>query len=235
MIIRTTALFICFLLGTSFAVKQNIERIYVKMESKQLQAGKSIILKSEICFEQNGDMVTHFTSPVEYVVVTNKTGEIKIYDPAKNTVISKQANLFSTQSSQLVFFLSGKANDMGLLDLGFIPTKTYPENSLIVSEWMHKVPDTKSPVVKVKLVHQQQKPIYMHYQDKTNTVIRKVFYYGYKQLNQFSFPSITTEIIYNSNTDSVITKTTYSDFKLNEAAKSNYFGYKIPVTARRIN
>jgi hypothetical protein len=124
---------------------------------------------------------------------------------------------------------------MGLSDLGFVPTKTYPENNLIISEWMHKVPDPKSPVITVKLVHQQQKPIYMDYKDKTNSIIRKVYYYGYKQLNQFSFPSITTEIIYNSKADSVVTKTAYSDFKLNTAATSTYFGYKIPATARKLN
>ncbi len=234
---RIIILFICYLACTSFSIKRTatIDRVYAKMVSRQLQSGKTITLKSEICFEQSGNMVTHFTSPVEYVVATNKTGEIKVYDPEKNTVVVKQAGVFSSQSSQFYYFLTGNTNDFGLSVLGFVPVKTYPEGNLIISEWVLKTPDPKVQVQFVKLVHQKQMPIYMDYKDKNKKTIRKVYYYSYKQFDNFNFPTITTEIVYNSITDSVITKTAYSDFKLNADANSPYFSFKVPNNAKKIN
>jgi len=226
---------IILLTGSSFLVMQNIERLYARILSRQVQDGKSITLQSEIFYQENGDLVTHFISPKEYIIISNKLGEIKLYDPVNNTVFTKQNNLFSSQTSQIYYFLSGKSSDMGLNELGFIPVKTYPENNLIVSEWKRKTSDPKSEIQKIKLVHQLQNPIYMDYRDKNNKIIRKVYYYGYRKLYQYSFPSTTTEIIYNSTTDSAVTKTIYNDFRINSDAANNYFGFKIPSTAHKIN
>jgi hypothetical protein len=211
-----------------------LERVYSKIESRQLQAGKSVVLKSEVCYETNGNMVTHFISPVEYIIVTNKLGEIKLYDPNKNTVLSQQSNLYGSQTTQFFCFLSGKSNDLGLNEMGFIPFKTYAENGLIVSLWKRKTVDPKSPVQQIKIVHQNQHPIYIDYKGNDDRVIRKVFYYGYQQLDKFNFPTINTEIVYTSTTDSIITKTTYNEIRLNAEATSPYFGYKIPATAKKI-
>lgn len=213
--------------------QKRIEKVYAKMESKQLQNGKYIVLKSELCYKQTGELTTHFTSPTEYIVLTNKAGELKMYDPKNNTIITKQANTFSSQTSQIYYFMSGKVADMGLVDLGYVPVKTYPENSVIVSEWQRKVPDEKSLVQTVKLVHMQQRPIFMEYKDKNKAAVRKVYYYGYKAFANLYFPSTTTEIIFNTKTDSVVTKTVYSDFKINEEAVSKYFDFKIPVDAKK--
>jgi len=225
------------LLCLSFIVRSPfIERIYAKVESRQVQRGKLITTRSEVCYDRNGDMVTHFISPTDYVIVSNKHGEVKMYDPAKNTVISQQNNSYSTQTSQFYYFLSGKSTDMGLTDFGFIPTETYPERNYIVSIWKLKVPDPQVAVQEIKLVHQNQNPIYIDYKDGKGFILRKVFYYGYIQLNHLSFPSTATEIIYNTTTkDSTIVKTVYSDFKLNNEAKSPYFGYKIPANAKSFN
>lgn len=234
---KQLGIIICICFSLSFVYKQNakVEKVFAQMVSRQLQAGKTITLKSEICFEQNGNMTTHFISPAEYVVQTNKTGEIKLYDPEKNTVIVQQATIFSSQSSQFYYFLTGNTNDFGLSNLGFVPIQTYPEGNLIISEWVLKTPDPKLQVQQIKLVHKQQMPIYMEYKDKNKTTIRKVYYYGYQQFNQYSFPTITTEIVYNSAKDSVITKTQYSDIKINAAAQSQYFSFKVPNNAKKIN
>lgn len=232
---KTLVLVFSTFLLSFISVQKKVEKLYAKMEAKQLQKGKYIVLKSEICYNQNGDLVTHFTSPTEYIALTNKVGELKIYDPKKNTVIIKQAGSFSSQTSQFFFFLSGKTSDMGLTNLGFTPSKTFPENSFVVSEWQRKVPDNNSPIQTVKLVHSAQKPIYMEYKDKNKTAIRKVYYYGYNSIGNLFFPTTTTEIIFNSKSDSVITKTVYTDFKTNNEAVSKYFDFKIPTNAIKVN
>src|SRR6218665_1407188 len=111
----------------------SIEKLSAEMTSRQVQDGKSVTIKGRIYYQRNGNMVTRFTYPKEYVVISNKLGEIKIYDPARNSVLQYQNFIFSTQSSQFYFFFSGKSSDMGLTDIGFVPEKTYTESNLAVT------------------------------------------------------------------------------------------------------
>lgn len=228
----------CIFLGTTFFSTKSIiiERVQANIESKQLDRGKSITLKSQVFYQSNGNCLTHYTYPVEYFVFTNKLGEVKIYDPVKNTILIQQDNIYSSKTSPFYFFLSGKSNDMGLTDLGFIPLKTYSENVNIVTEWKKKKVVNDVPVQLVKLVHQQENPIYMEYRDAQSQALRKVYYYKYTKINQLNFPTVITDIVYNNKIkDSVISKITYSDIKINSEVNDFFFNYKIPVTARKIN
>jgi hypothetical protein len=208
-----------------------IERISANMVSRQVQAGKSVSLKGEIYYQRDGNMVTHFVYPKEYMIVANKFGETKIYDPEKNTVIQYQNFLFSTQSSQFYYFFTGRIADMGLGHAGFVQDKTYNEGHLLVTEWKLKMPNKKNGVQRVKVVYEGQLPVYMHYEDINRAVFRKVFYYNYQQLDVYSFPSTTTEILYEKG-DSVVSKTNYTDFKLNAEATGAYFNFKVPPNAK---
>jgi outer membrane lipoprotein-sorting protein len=223
----------CFFIVTAFTHFAAIQKLYVKVHSRQTTASKLVEIKSEICYEANGNMVTHFTEPANYILIANKQGEIKMYDPGKNTVMTAQSNMFSSQISQISYFLSNSTGDMGLPKLGFVPAKTYNEKDLIISEWQLALPNPKFSVQQIKLVHQNHNPIYMDYKGIDGKILRKVFYYGYQKIQTVSFPGITTEIVYEAGKDSAVTKTVYSDFKINEEAVSNYFNYKIPSNAKK--
>jgi hypothetical protein len=71
----------------------------------------------------------------------------------------------------------------------------------------------------------------MHYENGAGNIIRKVFYYNYQSLDAYSFPSTTTEIVYDKG-DSTVSKTYYTDFKLNQLASGAYFSYTIPSNAK---
>ena len=218
--------------GSSFLIAPLlIDKMSASILSKQVQAGKSVTIKGEVYYQQDGNMVTNFTFPRAYVVISNKLGEIKIYDPANNTVLQYQNALFSSQTSQFYYFFSGKIADMGLTDIGYVQEKTYPEKGVLVSLWKLKTPDKKNPIQRVKLVYQGQKPLYMHYEDGAGKIIRKIYYYNYTQLENTSFPFTTTEIVYGEG-DSTVTKTQFSDFKINQDATSQYFNFKIPSNAK---
>ena len=208
-----------------------IEKVSGAMVIQQVQQGKSVTLKGDVYYQRNGKMVTHFTSPREFVIVANKLGETRIYDPTKNTVNQYQNALFSTQSSQFYYFFSGRIADMGLSRTGYVQDKTYNDGSLLVTEWKLKTPNKKAAIQRVKIVYQGQEPVYMHYQDIAGNIFRKVFYYNYQRLDAYSFPATTTEIIYDKG-DSVVSRTNYFDFKLNEQANSPYFNFTIPSNAK---
>lgn len=209
----------------------DIERISASMTSRQVQQGKSVTLKGDIYYQRNGNMVTHFTYPREYMVVANRLGETKIYDPVKNTVLQYQNFLFSTESSQFYYFFTGRIADMGLTHAGYVQDKTYNEGTMLVTEWKLKTPNKKASIQRVKVVYDGQKPIYMHYQDASAKVFRKVYYYNYQMLEAYFFPTTTTEIVYDKG-DSVVSKTNYTDFKLNGQTTGAWFNFTIPANAK---
>jgi outer membrane lipoprotein-sorting protein len=208
-----------------------IERISADMTIRQVQQGKSVTLRGSLYYQRNGNLVTHFVYPKEYMIVANRLGETKLYDPAKNTVVQYQNFLFSTQSSQFYYFFSGKVSDMGLTRIGYVQDKTYNEAGMLVTEWKLKTPDKKAVIQRIKIVYEGQRPVYMHYEEAGGRVFRKVFYYNYQMLDTYYFPATTTEILYDKG-DSVVSKTNYTDFKLNENTAAAWFNYAIPRNAK---
>lgn len=208
-----------------------INKIYAELETRQLKDGKYMTVKGEICYEGNGNMVSHYFYPKDYVLLSNNKGEVKLYEPSTNTVVLTQNNAFSSQTSEFYYFFAGKLADMGLSDIGYVQEKVYPEKDLMVSLWKLKKPDAKRQVQKIKLVHQRQSPVYMHYEDGKGAIVRKVYYYGYTQLQDVSFPATSTEVMF-SGKDSSVTKSVFRNFRLNEQATSQYFNYKIPSNAK---
>lgn len=208
-----------------------IEKISANMIIRQVQQGTSVTLKGSLFYQSNGNMVTHFVYPREYMIVANKLGETRLYDPVKNTVMQYQNFLFSTQSSQLFYFFSGKISDMGLTRIGYVQDRTYNEGSFLVTEWKLKTANKKASIQRIKIVYDGLRPIYMHYQEGGGRVFRKVYYYNYQLLDGYPFPSTTTEILYDKG-DSVVSKTNYSDFRINEEATGGYFNYTIPPNAK---
>jgi outer membrane lipoprotein-sorting protein len=208
-----------------------IERLSASVTTRQLQQGKSVTIRGEVYYQRNGNMVTHFSFPKEVVILANKLGETRIYDPRLNEVVRSQNEAFSTQTTQLAFFLTGATADMGLIRLGFVQDKTSTQGKRLITEWRPKDPDKKQLIQRVKIVYEQAMPIYMHYADGTGHVIRKVFYYNYQPIDGRPFPATTTEIMYQAG-DSTIAKTTYGNFQLNGQATSPYFEYTIPANAK---
>lgn len=210
---------------------QTIDRLSATVTTRQVQQGKSVTVRGEMFYQSNGNMVTHFTFPREVVILSTKLGETRIYDPRRNTVIRYQSESFSTQTTQLAFFLNGTTADMGLTQLGFVQDKTTSTGKLLITEWRLKTPNAKAPIQRVRIVYDRANPIYMHYADGAGKILRKVFYYGYQPIDGRPFPATTTEIVYQER-DSTVSKTVYSDFRLNRDATSPYFEYAIPASAR---
>lgn len=225
-------LIVIFLLtGSFYRHPVTIEKISASLVSRQVQQGKSVTLKGEVYYQRDGNMITRFIYPKEYMIVANKFGETRIYDPEKNSVYQYQNILFSTQSSQFYYFFTGRITDMGLTRVGYVQDKTYNDGQLLVTEWKLKTPSKKNMIQRIKIVYDGQLPIYMHYEDITHKVFRKVYYYNYQQLDVYSFPATTTEILYDKG-DSTVSKTNYTDFKLNGQATSAWFNFTIPPTAK---
>lgn len=213
--------------------QQNIQKVSAHIFARQAENGQKTVIQGDLYFTSDGKLLSHFTDPKSYIMITNKKGEVRIYNQEENSVMQFQNELFSSNAMPFYYFFSGKTKDMGLKQSGYKIVKTNFKDNLTVTLWQPINKKPKDPIAFVKLVHKQANPIYMDYEDAHKKVIRKSYYYNYTNLNGVDFPKAFTEILYNDK-DSVITKTEYSDFKVNEQANSSYFNFKIPTNAKLI-
>jgi len=214
----------------SGAPQQSVEKLSARMTSRQVQQGKSVTIQGEVFYQRNGNLLTRFSFPKELIILSNKLGETRIYDPKQNSVMRIQNALFSTQTTQLAYFLNGSTADMGLTSIGYVQDRAGNERNLYVTEWKLKQADKKALIQRVKVVYNGTSPIYMHYTDAAGKVLRKVYYSGYQTIGDRPFPTQTTEIVYDKG-DSTVSRTSYTDFRVNQQASSQYFSFTIPANA----
>jgi outer membrane lipoprotein-sorting protein len=210
-----------------------IRRIMFALESRQVKNGKSVTFRGEVFYQANGNMLTHFTYPAEQVITTTAKGEGRLYNPLNNTVVTFQNETVSSTTSPVAYFLNNRITDMGLKTSGFALKRFITQNGLQVAVYELASGNRKSPVRSVELVHNDKNvPVYMAYKDSRDRVIRKTYYTSYQAVHTLLLPGAITEILYEGN-DSSITRTTYSNFRVNEQASSPYFEYTIPSNAKK--
>lgn len=227
----TLVVLILFLQARSPA-QDHLQKISAHVYTRQAEKGYFTSIQSNLYFTADGNLVSDFSSPRKYISITNNKGEVQIYDPKENTVVQFQNSLLSTNTTPFYYFFSGKTSDMGLRNAGYKIIDTKFDKNLAITTWQVVAPPKKGdPVYYVKLVHDQYRPVYMDYEDFNRKVIRKVYYYDYTQVGGVEFPKTFTEILYQDK-DSIVTKTEYSDFRINEKAQSTLFQFKIPENAK---
>lgn len=234
MIIRVFPLALLFLLLTGFTGQYIFQKIAMEMEIRSATAGNAVRTKASIYYTSEGKMLSYFSEPQEMVIVNNKKGEITIYDPLNNTVAQQQNFMLSTETNQLYFFLENKRADLGLSAMGYTIRNTKIEDGLKITEWNPPMALVKD-ISLVELVHEKGNPIFMGYYAANGNVIKKTFFYSYTKVSDYiSLPSAVTQIDYKSATDSVVTKTTYTKFRLNQQVEDSKLTFEVPKNAKLI-
>jgi len=223
-----------FLLFAGFVLFQPGRKISLNMTAKVLQNGKYIVTKGVVFYQVAGGLlVTHFISPYENLVITNSVGEYKIYNKEENTVTQSQGADYSSENSFIYYFLSGKTQSMGLRSLGFQLTDTKIEDNLVITTWLPPL-NLSSLLSKVELAHENYQPIFLGFFDSNGKPKQKVYYSAYTKIGNYNIPMNITEFQYLAQGDSIITKRSYSDVKINEQVDDTYLSFKIPVNAKLI-
>ncbi len=209
-----------------------VRQLSMKVTTRVLAGGKSVTSYAELYYKvNNGSLITRFTTPAEYVVITNSAGEFSIYNFADNTVTQQRGMEYSSDNSFIRFFLTNKTYDMGLESSGFRIRNTRSEDKMIITTWDPPFQQA-SEFSSVELVHEVFRPIYMGFQNTKGKVSHKIYYSGYQQLGDISLPGTITEIIFNAKGDSTITRRMYSDFKVDDNVNSSWLNFRIPNNAR---
>jgi len=221
-------------ISTGFHPLNNIDKISLAITSKTLKNGEYVVTKGEVFYRTSGGLlVTHFTSPIENIVITNANGELKIYDSQTNTVIMKQGRDYSSENSFIYYFLIGQTQDMGLKSSGFQLQDTKIENNLVITTWFPPA-ELLSHLSKAELVLENHQPVFMGFYNKEEKAVQKIFYSNFQKVGEINMPMNITEFQYVTGNDSVITKRVYSDVKINEKVDDTYLNFKIPSDAKII-
>ena len=224
-------LFLSFFFLNSYA--QEVRKVSATMTMRTAHKGKTTNARAELSYSTSGRMVTLFPKPAELYVFNNANGELRVYDPTKNTVLQQQNATYSTETTQFFFFLHNRKADLGLSSMGFSLGQTKFENGVMITIWKSPTPMAKN-IKRVELVHKGQNPIFMKYVDPSERTIKKVYYYEYTKLGNIDFPQTITQIDYLTMRDSIVTKTAYGALKINEQVTSDLLDFKIPNNAKVI-
>ncbi|HAA19346.1 MAG TPA: hypothetical protein DCR93_10150 [Cytophagales bacterium] len=203
------------------------------MRIRSAQSGMMNTVEADVFYNLDGRMVSFYTLPQEYTIISNRQGAIQIYNPEAHTVMQQNSLAFSTENSQLYFFLQNRAYDLGLGAMGFTNRNTTYEEGLMVSEWLPPV-EMAEQLSQVKMVHEGPNPIYVEYQQPDGSVLKKIYFYKYHAVGNQQFPQAMTQIDYFSDSDSLLTKTEFTDFKLDADVDRDRLNFTVPADAQLI-
>ena len=214
------------LLVLSFLPLSAQRKVSADVEVKTVINGRvSTVTKSVYC-NRNGRLVTLFRTPSKYYAVTNTKGEIQIYNPATNEVLTRIDDSMSSTTELLMLFLSGHIDDLGLGYFGYKATATSRDG-----EYLKKVftsADTQKP--KVEIVYENYLPIYCEYTSPDGKCLSRKYLSEYNSFGRFTLPLRITDISYGKGRDSTVVRTIYSSVQPDKEDPA--YDFTVPADAK---
>jgi len=222
-----------FVLTENYLYSQCDDCVSVSQEIQVLNKGIKSVFKCDIFYNKEKDaIVTHHYYPVEFVKMSNRYGEMKMYFPETNTVTLQQNQTLSTTNELLYYFVNNDISDLGLSKEGFTLVKTSNENGMMVTTW--QAPENLLVVDQIRIVFKDRRPVYSEYINLKGDIIKKIYYGKYADLKTFSLPLRITEISFESKEDSTIRLSVFTNLRTNDFQENNYFNFTIPDDAKII-
>ncbi|WP_425392848.1 LolA family protein [Ekhidna sp.] len=203
-----------------------------EMEKRTNKDGKTMKMTADIYFSSAGNMVSHFLSPAEVYIINNEEGELKIYNPEANQVFQSTNYQAGSQNTNFYYFLKNQTADMGLKRVGFELDGIKTEGNMLINYW--KPPEKVDGFDHIELVREFRRPIFMGYRDRKGNYMKKVYYYNYENIGYgIEFPMAITEIDYFEG-DSIVSKTTFQNFRFDDESDFEMLNFKIPEDAELV-
>jgi outer membrane lipoprotein-sorting protein len=213
---------------------QSYDYVSFEMTQRRNVDGKTSRSNAKFFFSNDGRLVAHYYSPLEFYMINNREGEMSLYNPENNTVFQVMNHLLSSQNNPIYYFLSNKTDDMGLRSMDFKLTNSRLEDGLLISNYKAPKVQQQDGYTDVELVHQGKTPVFIGYMDEEGEYVKKVFYYDYQEVGDFRIPTSITEIEFTPEGDSAIAKTNFANFKFDEPADLEFMNFEVPASAELI-
>lgn len=209
--------------------QQSFNWVSFEMLKRSSKNGAITKIDAKVFYKSSGEMVTYFSDPTEMYILNNSLGDLQIYNAKENKVFRTLDNRLGSQNNTFYYFLLGNSDDMGLEASGFKLKSSRVEEMLLISDW-EPPNESNKELEKVEVVSNGNYPVFMGYMSKDGTYIKKIFYYDYETIKNTYFPKSITEIDFLEG-DSVITKTSFSNFRFDNDEDSKKANFKVPETA----
>jgi len=213
---------------------QTFDNLSVDANLRKVNNSRIQNLRLTSYFAASGKMVAIYDQPENLVIINDEKGRVVLYDTKNNTVVQANNPYYSSRTNELYYFINNKKYDLGLSEIGFKMQSSEIEDGLIVTEWIPPM-DGMKYFSFIKMVHEDDNPIYLEYRNQDNEIIKKVYYYNYQQVNYLEIPTAVTTIDFLSAKDSTVSKTMYSNFLFDDQQNEEKLNYKIPTDAKTIN
>ncbi|MGF7138027.1 hypothetical protein [Roseimarinus sediminis] len=220
-----------FLMIAGTANAQHDRYVSLQQQTEVLENRKKSTSTIELYYDRQRLLLTkYYSAPDEMLSIANQLGELTLYYPARNEVLYRQAEGYTSKRSLLFYFTNNLTDDLGLADEGFTLTSRNYEGNLLVTEWT--APESMQLISRVKMVFEGANPVYAEYLTAKGQTTKKIYYSRYADFNSFRMPMRITEITYREKGDSIINRTLFSNVQLSDEAHSEYFNFKIPENAK---
>ena len=94
-------------------------KVSADVEVKTVIDGKLTTVTKSVYCTNNGRLVTKFSKPLPYYVVSNAKGEMNLYRPDTNEVLSDVDPALASNTELIMLFMSGRIDDLGLTSFGY--------------------------------------------------------------------------------------------------------------------
>lgn len=220
---------------STFTLSGQSSRLSVKSVTETLQKGKVLRTTADLYFDLAGGRIINMThAPDESVSIMTPEGKTSLYYPNRNSYLTIQNLALSSRNNNLWFFLNNEGYDLGLQGMGFKVSGIRQEENYTVTTWQAPLRALRE-VDKIDLVHENHVPVFLEYRDTKGRTTLKVYYEDYLRIDQWMLPARVTEIIFSTDKDSVIRRSTYSDFRSGKNADPRGFEFVIPANATLMN
>lgn len=220
------AILVLFLIGApSFAQR----RLSADVEVKTLHDGKVATTTKSVYCTNNGRLVVLSNKPSEFILLTDINGESRFYFRNSNEVYTDNSGMTSAKDELLLLFLLGRMEDMGASLYGYrlSSSETDPEGYI---KKTFTTADKSMPAKFEVVFGPDYLPVYTATLTEDGHVTTKSFYSQYKPVGYAPFPHRSTQIVYNTQKDSTVVRSIYSNIVVD--GDDPMFDFKIPADAK---
>lgn len=221
--------FLIFFLLIFVIPSQSFQWVSFNMTKRSTNDRKMTRVDARMTYKNTGEMVTYFQKPLDIYVINNALGDVQVYNAEKNEVVRSLDNRMGSQNTTFFYLLLGKSGDLGLGADGFTLRDSRVEDMMLVSEY-DPPKDSESQIDYVELVSNGENPIFIGYVSKSGEYLKKAYYYNFENVLGIKFPMSITEIDYIEG-DSIVTKTSFSDFAIDNPKDQPLADFQVPYNA----
>lgn len=201
-------------------------KVSADVEVKTVMNGQLTTVTKSVYCTNNGRLVALFHKPMSYYQVSNAKGELQLYKPDTNEVLTQIDPSLSSSSELVMLFMSGHIDDLGLGYYGYKAGAASRDDGYVKKTFTAADP----ALPKVEIVYEDYLPIYCAYTAPDGKLLSKKYLSDYKRYGRFVLPLRITDINYGKNRDSSIVRTLYSSVKVD--VDDPNFNFQVPADAR---